>query len=126
MKVAIMSCVPIPVDEGQRLAALHRYCVMDTPPEPAFDRLTHLAQHMLHAPTALVSLVDSKRQWFKSRIGMEASETPREVVILQSRGPGQGRSGCSRRATRRAFCRQPPRDRRARVPLLRRGAADHR
>ena len=73
-----MNCAPIPVDEGQRLAALHHYCVMDTPPEPEFDRLTLLAQHMLHTPTALISLVDSKRQWFKSRIGLDVSETSRK------------------------------------------------
>jgi signal transduction histidine kinase len=78
MQVATMSCAPLPVDEDQRLAALHRYRVMDTPPEPAFDRLAHIAHHMLHTPTALVSLVDSDRQWFKSRIGLDTAETPRK------------------------------------------------
>ena len=70
---------PFSFDEGERLAALHRYCVLDTPPEPAFDRLAHLAQNLLHTPTALVSLVDAERQWFKSRIGMDLSETPRDI-----------------------------------------------
>jgi signal transduction histidine kinase len=73
-----MSCPKIVTHEQQRLSALHRYCVLDTPPEPAFDRLTHLAHHLLRTPTALVSLVETDRQWFKSRIGLDASETPRE------------------------------------------------
>ncbi len=74
-----MSCAPVPFDEGERLAALRHYCVLDTPPERAFDRLTHLAQNMLHTPTALISLVDADRQWFKSRIGLDVSETPRDI-----------------------------------------------
>jgi signal transduction histidine kinase len=74
-----MSCPKILTHEQQRLSALHRYCVLDTPPEPAFDRLTHLAHHLLRTPTALVSLVETDRQWFKSRIGLDAAETPRAV-----------------------------------------------
>jgi signal transduction histidine kinase len=78
-QVAIMNCQEIPGYEQQRVAALHRYCVLDTPPEPAFDRLTHLAHHMLRTPTALISLVECERQWFKSRVGHDASETPLEL-----------------------------------------------
>jgi signal transduction histidine kinase len=74
-----MLVAPIPADEKKRLDALHRYCVLDTPAEPAFDRLTDVAAHVLKVPTALVSLVDDGRQWFKSRRGMDASETPRAV-----------------------------------------------
>jgi signal transduction histidine kinase len=70
---------PIPVDEDQRLQALRRYCVLDTQPEPAFDRLTQIAQHLLDVPTVLVSLIDCDRQWFKARIGLDAAETPRTV-----------------------------------------------
>jgi len=70
---------PIPHDEPQRLAALQRYCVLDTLPEPAFDRLTHVLRHVLDVPTVLVSLIDADRQWFKSRIGLDASETPRDI-----------------------------------------------
>jgi signal transduction histidine kinase len=70
---------PIPDNEAQRLAALQRYCVLDTVPEPAFDRLTHILQHVLQVPTVLVSLVDSERQWFKSRVGLDAVETPRDI-----------------------------------------------
>jgi len=70
---------PIPHDEPQRLAALQRYCVLDTLPEPAFDRLAHVLRHVLGVPTVLVSLIDADRQWFKSRIGLDASETPRDI-----------------------------------------------
>jgi signal transduction histidine kinase len=70
---------PIPHDDVERVAALRRYCVLDTLAEPAFDRLTKIAQHIFGTPTALVSLIDTDRQWFKSRIGLDASETPRNI-----------------------------------------------
>jgi len=70
---------PIPQDDAERIAALRRYCVLDTLAEPAFDRLTKIAQHLLDTPTVLVSLIDSDRQWFKSRIGLDATETPRNI-----------------------------------------------
>jgi two-component system cell cycle sensor histidine kinase/response regulator CckA len=72
---------PLPPDETQRLAALHEYQVLDSLPEQDFDDLTLLAAHICKVPIALVSLVDEKRQWFKSRIGMDASETTREVAF---------------------------------------------
>ena len=65
--------------EEQRLAALKRFGVLDTPPEAAFDELTALAAHLCGAPMALVSLVDERRQWFKARLGMDLCETTREV-----------------------------------------------
>lgn len=74
-----MLIAPIPDNESERLAALRRYCVLDTPPEPAFDRLTHIVQHILQVPTVLVSLVDEDRQWFKSRLGLAAAQTPRDI-----------------------------------------------
>src|SRR5882724_5193861 len=74
-----MIAPPIPQDEAERVAALRRYCVLDTLAEPAFDRLTKIAQHLLDTPTVLVSLIDSDRQWFKSRIGLDATETPRNI-----------------------------------------------
>jgi len=64
--------------EIARLAALREYGVLDTPPEPAFDRITELAAELFDAPIALVSLVDAERQWFKSTVGLETAETPRE------------------------------------------------
>lgn len=67
----------MPENEKERLAALHGLRVLDTPPEPRFDRLTRLAATLFKAPTALVSLIDAERQWFKSRYGFEACETRR-------------------------------------------------
>lgn len=72
---------PIPENEPQRLLALRRLQVLDSPPEERFDRLTRLARHLLQVPIALISLVDSDRQWFKSRQGLTVSETPREVAF---------------------------------------------
>lgn len=63
--------------EERRLRTLHSYAVLDTPAEPAFDDLTELAAELCAAPTALISLVDAERQWFKSRRGIDAQETPR-------------------------------------------------
>ncbi len=65
--------------EAKRLATLREYDILDTAPEEAFDRITRLAQSALRVPIALVSLVDENRQWFKSRVGLEPQETPREV-----------------------------------------------
>ena len=65
--------------ERQRLQTLQDYAVLDTPPEAGFDELTHLAAQWLRVPIVLVSLVDAERQWFKSRVGLEAPETPRSV-----------------------------------------------
>lgn len=67
--------------EPDRLAALDRYGIFDTPPEETFDRLTRLAANLLHAPIALVSLVDKTRQWFKSRVGLSADQTPRDMAF---------------------------------------------
>lgn len=64
--------------EGERLAALHALHILDTPQEPRFDRLTNLAASLFDVPTALISLIDEERQWFKSRLGMELCETHRE------------------------------------------------
>ncbi|WP_247894365.1 bifunctional diguanylate cyclase/phosphodiesterase [Azospirillum sp. B510] len=69
---------PIPAREAERLAALQRYELLDTPAEPAFDQITRLAAKLLKVPVALISLVDHDRQWFKSRIGLPVRETPRE------------------------------------------------
>ena len=65
--------------EAARLAALASYHVLDTPPDSRFDRFTRLAARQHGTPIALISLVDAKRQWFKSRIGLNLSETPRSI-----------------------------------------------
>jgi len=70
---------PIPADEARRLETLRSLKLLDTPPEERFDRVTRLAQRVFGVPIALVSLVDADRQWFKSRQGLEATETPREI-----------------------------------------------
>ena len=64
--------------ELARLEALHALRLLDTPPEPRFDRLTRLAASLFDVQTALISLIDTDRQWFKSRVGMDQCETPRE------------------------------------------------
>jgi PAS domain S-box-containing protein len=68
-----------PADEEARIAALHDLCILDTPPEERFDRITRLAQVLLDVPICLISLVDRDRQWFKSRQGIDVSETPRAL-----------------------------------------------
>jgi PAS domain S-box-containing protein len=67
--------------EARRLAALLDFEVLDTPAEPAFDRLTALAADLFDAPIALISLIDSERQWFKSRVGLDAASTPRSQAF---------------------------------------------
>src|SRR5205814_2085313 len=63
----------------ERLKALRAYDVLDTPAEEAFDDLTRLAAQVCNAPIALVCLVDEDRQWFKSKVGLEISETHRDL-----------------------------------------------
>src|SRR5690242_4505087 len=72
---------PLPVDEPQRLIALKRYDLLDTPPEQAFDRITRLAAAVLGMPISLITLLDETRQWFKSRHGLDAPWTSRDVAF---------------------------------------------
>ncbi|MDX2088778.1 MAG: diguanylate cyclase [Kofleriaceae bacterium] len=76
MKVAVK-----PANELQRLAALRRYMLLDTLPEPEFDRITSLVAQLLDMPIALMSLVDEDRQWFKSAVGFEGKETSRDTAF---------------------------------------------
>ena len=73
--------VPIPKDEPERLADLLSYQVLDTPPEVEFDDITALAAHICQTPIALITLIDSNRQWFKSKVGVSRSETSRDVAF---------------------------------------------
>ncbi len=67
-----------PTFEATRLSALRSYRVLDTDAEPSFDDITALASELCGTPIALISLVDAQRQWFKSRVGLDAVETPRD------------------------------------------------
>lgn|GEM_PF-507292 len=84
-----MGAAEKPPSEGERLEALRSYAILDTEAEPSFDRITSLVARILDVPIALVSLVDDERQWFKSCIGLDGRESPREVsfcahAILQN------------------------------------------
>jgi diguanylate cyclase (GGDEF)-like protein len=74
-----MQAPPLPIDEAKRLAALHATRLLGTPPEEAYDRITRLAARVLKVPIALVSLIGKDIQWFKSRYGVDATETSREI-----------------------------------------------
>ena len=72
---------PLPENETQRLAALKEYQVLDTLAEQSYDDLTMLAAQVCNVPVAMVSLVDESRQWFKSKLGLNPQETPRDVAF---------------------------------------------
>jgi len=78
-----------PKSEAARLEILRQYDILDTPAEQVFDDLTALAAHTCRSPIALISLVDSDRQWFKSKIGTDISETPRDVAFCAYAIAGQ-------------------------------------
>jgi PAS domain S-box-containing protein len=69
----------IPASEERRLATLHALGLLDTLPEARFDAITRVAARLFNMPIALISLVDGDRQWFKSRVGLSATQTPRQV-----------------------------------------------
>ena len=74
-----MKTPDIPDNERQRLQTLKALNILDTPPEERFDRLTRLAKRLFGVPIALVSLIDDDRQWFKSCVGLDTSETGRDI-----------------------------------------------
>ncbi|MBB5185936.1 diguanylate cyclase (GGDEF)-like protein [Zhongshania antarctica] len=74
-----MKSPDLPKNEKSRLAALSALNILDTPPEDRFDRLTQMTKQILNVPVAVISLVDENRQWFKSCIGLDVSETPRDI-----------------------------------------------
>lgn len=75
----ILKTAPIPADESVRQARLDGLGVLDTLPQPVFDHITKLASQICNTPVALITLVDRERQWFKSRLGLAAAQTGREI-----------------------------------------------
>lgn len=72
---------PVPFQDPDRLAELRNLDILDTAPDPEFDRITRLAAFAMGAPVAVVTLVDEDRQWFKSCFGLDVTETPREIAF---------------------------------------------
>ncbi len=70
---------PFPFDEEQRLKELTDFQILDTLDESKFDDLTSLASAICQSPISLISLIDKDRQWFKSKVGLSANETPRDI-----------------------------------------------
>ncbi|MBH0189316.1 MAG: hypothetical protein HP493_10900 [Nitrospira sp.] len=69
---------PIPSCESARLEALDRYEILGTESDSAFDDLARLASYLCRTPIAAISFVDAERQWFKSSVGLDHKEAPRE------------------------------------------------
>src|SRR5712671_3753327 len=68
-------------DDAARVMALQRYAILDSEPEQAFDDLTLLASYVCKTPIAYISLVDENRRWFKSKLGISANETSRDIAF---------------------------------------------
>jgi GAF domain-containing protein len=74
----------LPVNEKQRIEALKRYHILDTPPDGAFDDITSLASSIFNVPIAIISLVDSERIWFKSHYGLSVNQIDRQPGLCAS------------------------------------------
>ena len=84
-----MHAPAIPFDEAARLDAVNGLEILDTCPEERFDRITRIANGLFGTPIALVSLVDEKRQWFKSRIGLDVSQNAQGHLVLRPYNTGR-------------------------------------
>jgi two-component system NtrC family sensor kinase len=71
-------------NDAARVTALQKYAILDTEPEQAFDDLTLLASYVCKTPIALISLIDEDRQWFKSKVGISATETSRDIAFCST------------------------------------------
>lgn len=76
--------------ESARISALQSYAILDTAPEQAFEDIARIAARLCGTPSALVSLIDDERQWFKARIGVDPSETPRDIAFCDHAIRGDG------------------------------------
>jgi len=79
-----MGAPSMSMNDAARLAALQKYAILDTEPEQAFDDLTLLASYVCKTPIALISLIDENRQWFKSKVGISATETSRDIAFCST------------------------------------------
>lgn len=70
---------PLPDNEQARLALLHELLLLDTPPEERMDKIVEFASAEFDVPVCLISLIDSDRQWFKARVGVDTTESPRDT-----------------------------------------------
>src|SRR6201998_224736 len=71
-------------NDAARVVALQKYAILDSEPEHAFDDLTFLASYVCKTPIALISLIDENRQWFKSKVGLSATETSRNIAFCST------------------------------------------
>ncbi|GAA0580084.1 PAS domain S-box protein [Caenispirillum bisanense] len=90
MDTVATTVFPAAEAEAARLGRLRAYQILDTAPEAEFERVTRLAASLLDMPIAAVSLIDSDRQWFKSIVGLDVRETPREVAFCAHAICGEG------------------------------------
>ena len=74
----------MPPREAERLAAVRRYDILDTPPDGAFDRITRVAARLFEVPISIVSIVDEDRIWFKSHHGLDVEQIPRAPGLCAS------------------------------------------
>src|SRR3954451_1595776 len=72
---------PLPTNEAERLQTLQRYAILDTAAEREFDDLVRLAAHICETPIAAVTFIDRDRQWLKARLGLDVTETSRDVAF---------------------------------------------
>src|SRR6202790_5364747 len=81
---SIMGAPILSTNDAARVSALQKYAILDSEPEQAFDDLTLLASYVCKTPIALISLIDEDRQWFKSRVGISATETSRDIAFCST------------------------------------------